>query len=31
MSEELMEYPWDKTFPKSSLVNVTKVSFHNRY
>lgn len=31
MSEELMEYPWDKTFPKSNLVNVTKVSFHNRY
>lgn len=31
MSEELMEYPWDKTFPKSNLVNVTKVSFCNRY
>lgn len=31
MSEELKEYPWDKTFPKSDLVNVTKVSFHNRY
>lgn len=31
MSEELMEYPWDKTFPKSNLVNVTKLSFHNRY
>lgn len=31
MSEELKEYPRDKTFPKSDLVNVTKVSFHNRY
>lgn len=31
MSEELKEYPRDKTFPKSDLVNATKVSFHNRY
>lgn len=31
MSEELKEYPRDKTFPKSDLVNVIKVSFHNRY
>ena len=22
---------WDKTFPKSELVNHSKVSFHNRY
>ena len=31
MSEELKEYHRDKTFPKSDLVNATKVSFHNRY
>ena len=31
MSEELKEYPRDKTFPKSDLVNAIKVSFHNRY
>ena len=31
MSEELKEYPRDKTFLKSDLVNATKVSFHNRY
>lgn len=31
MSEELKEYPRDKTFPKSDLVKATKVSFHNRY
>lgn len=22
---------WDKTFPKSELVNHSKVTFHNRY
>ncbi len=32
MSENLeMTTEWDKTFPKSNLVNHSKVTFHNRY
>ena len=31
MSTLNLTQEWDKTFPKSELVNHSKVTFHNRY
>ena len=31
MSKLNLTHEWDKTFPKSELVNHSKVTFHNRY
>ena len=31
MSTLNLTQKWDKTFPKSELVNHSKVTFHNRY
>lgn len=32
MNEKLnLTEEWDKTFPKSNLINHKKVTFHNRY
>lgn len=31
MSTLTLTQEWDKTFPKSELVNHSKVTFHNRY
>ena len=31
MSTLTLSREWDKTFPKSELVNHSKVTFHNRY
>ena len=31
MSTLTLSQEWDKTFPKSELVNHSKVTFHNRY